>query len=78
MLGRHLLSDPGSELVTKTIEHGFSVIPIPGASAMLAGLVVSNMDLSRFTFIGFLPRKESEIKKGINANHRFKTNPYFL
>lgn len=61
--GTPLISDPGSELVTKTIEHGFSVIPIPGASAMLAGLVVSNMDLSRFTFIGFLPRKESEIKK---------------
>lgn len=61
--GTPLISDPGSELVTKTIEHGFSVIPIPGASAMLAGLVVSNMNLSRFTFIGFLPRKESEIKK---------------
>jgi 16S rRNA (cytidine1402-2'-O)-methyltransferase len=33
------------------------VVPIPGASALLAALVASGLDTTRFTFIGFLPRK---------------------
>jgi 16S rRNA (cytidine1402-2'-O)-methyltransferase len=58
--GTPLLSDPGSRLVKSTIEAGFPVVPIPGASALLAALVASGLSADRFTFYGFIPRKGGE------------------
>ena len=55
--GTPLLSDPGSRLVRAVVEAGLIVSPVPGASALLAGLVASGLDVDRFTFVGFLPRK---------------------
>jgi 16S rRNA (cytidine1402-2'-O)-methyltransferase len=55
--GTPLLSDPGARLVRSAVEAGFDVIPIPGASALLAALVASGLSADRFTFYGFLPRK---------------------
>jgi 16S rRNA (cytidine1402-2'-O)-methyltransferase len=55
--GTPLLSDPGSRLVKSAVEAGFAVVPIPGASALLAALVVSGLSADRFTFYGFIPRK---------------------
>ena len=58
--GTPLLSDPGARLVEAAVEAGIPVVPIPGASALLAALVASGLDASRFTFFGFLPRKGRE------------------
>ena len=55
--GTPLLSDPGSRLVSAAIEAGIDVVPVPGASALLAALVASGMTGEHFTFFGFLPRK---------------------
>jgi 16S rRNA (cytidine1402-2'-O)-methyltransferase len=55
--GTPLLSDPGARLVASAVEAGFEVIPVPGASALLAALVVSGLAADRFTFLGFIPRK---------------------
>jgi len=55
--GTPLLSDPGARLVAAAIEAGVSVIPVPGASALLAALVGSGVAGDQFTFFGFLPRK---------------------
>ncbi|MEO7084939.1 MAG: 16S rRNA (cytidine(1402)-2'-O)-methyltransferase [Gemmatimonadaceae bacterium] len=54
--GTPLLSDPGSTLVGAAIAAGVDVVPVPGASAMLAALVASGLDAERFTFFGFLTR----------------------
>ncbi|HEX6965288.1 MAG TPA: 16S rRNA (cytidine(1402)-2'-O)-methyltransferase [Gemmatimonadaceae bacterium] len=58
--GTPLLSDPGARLVRAAIEAGVDVIPVPGASALLAALVVSGLPAEHFTFFGFLPRKGRE------------------
>src|SRR5687767_9943369 len=55
--GTPLLSDPGARLVAAAIDAGISVVPIPGASALLAALVGSGLAGEQFTFFGFLPRK---------------------
>jgi 16S rRNA (cytidine1402-2'-O)-methyltransferase len=63
--GTPLLSDPGARLVQAAVEAGVRVSPIPGASAMLAALVASGLDLERFTFFGFLARKGTDRRSAI-------------
>ncbi|MGY8779250.1 MAG: 16S rRNA (cytidine(1402)-2'-O)-methyltransferase [Longimicrobiales bacterium] len=55
--GTPLVSDPGSRVVTSVVEHGHTVVPIPGASAPLSALVASGLPTGRFTFLGFIARK---------------------
>lgn len=55
--GTPLLSDPGGRLVSAAVDAGYRVVPVPGASALLAALVASGIDAERFTFFGFLERK---------------------
>jgi 16S rRNA (cytidine1402-2'-O)-methyltransferase len=58
--GTPLISDPGSRLVAAALEAELLVVPIPGASSVMAAIVGSGMPLERFTFVGFLPRKGRE------------------
>ena len=55
--GTPLVSDPGYRLVEDAIAAGLRMVPIPGASATLAALVVSGLPTDRFFFEGFLPAK---------------------
>ncbi|TEU16135.1 MAG: 16S rRNA (cytidine(1402)-2'-O)-methyltransferase [Dehalococcoidia bacterium] len=54
------LSDPGYELIVAAIEHGISVVPIPGASAVITALVVSGLPTDQFLYLGFLPRRKGQ------------------
>ena len=58
--GTPLLSDPGQRLVATAVDAGVRVVPIPGASALLAALVALALPADRFTYFGFLPRKGRE------------------
>jgi 16S rRNA (cytidine1402-2'-O)-methyltransferase len=58
--GTPVLSDPGIELVDRAIQRGLSVVPIPGASALLAALTASGLPAHRVLFLGFLPRADAE------------------
>jgi 16S rRNA (cytidine1402-2'-O)-methyltransferase len=58
--GTPLLSDPGARLVAAAVAADVPVIPIPGASALLAALTASALSAERFVFYGFLPRKGKE------------------
>lgn len=55
--GTPLVSDPGYRLVRAVLDAGHRVIPIPGASAPLAGLVASGLPSDTVLFAGFLPQK---------------------
>lgn len=55
--GTPLVSDPGGRVVSAVVEGGHEVVPIPGASAVLAALVASGLPGGRFAFLGFPDRK---------------------
>lgn len=57
------ISDPGYRLIKLAIENGIKVIPVPGASAIVSIVSVSGLPTDEFTFKGFLPSKDGEIKK---------------
>lgn len=56
--GTPLISDPGYQLVSKVQALDFSVVPIPGASAILAALSAAGLPTDHFSFEGFLPSKQ--------------------
>jgi 16S rRNA (cytidine1402-2'-O)-methyltransferase len=64
--GTPLLSDPGARLVSACVDADITVVPIPGASALLAALVASGIDATRFTFFGFLTRTGSERRAALD------------
>lgn len=57
--GTPLVSDPGFKLVTEAVAQGAPVTAVPGASAVLAALVVAGLPTDRFFFEGFLPPKSA-------------------
>jgi 16S rRNA (cytidine1402-2'-O)-methyltransferase len=61
------VSDPGMELVAAWAAEGGTVVPLPGASAVLAAVVGSGLAGPRWTFEGFLPRSGRERRERIGA-----------
>ncbi len=61
--GTPLVSDPGWKLAHEVVEAGIRIIPVPGPSALLAGLVASGLPSDRFMFCGFLPPKSGQRKR---------------
>jgi 16S rRNA (cytidine1402-2'-O)-methyltransferase len=65
--GMPLVSDPGYRLVQAAIEAGVTVEPIPGPSALLAALAASGLPTDSFHFAGFLPAKQGQRRKALEA-----------
>ena len=60
--GTPLISDPGYELVVRCRKEGIAVTAVPGSCAVIHALVLSGFPSQPFQFIGFLPKKENELK----------------
>jgi 16S rRNA (cytidine1402-2'-O)-methyltransferase len=58
--GTPAVSDPGSELVAGARAAGFTIVPIPGPSAVATALSAAGIPADRYLFLGFIPRKGSE------------------
>ena len=54
------ISDPGYRVIHLAIERGVPVVPIPGASAVVAALAASGLPTESFQFLGFLPAKSGQ------------------
>lgn len=51
------IADPGYRVISRAAAAGIPIVPIPGASALLAALAASGLPTDRFRFEGFLPAK---------------------
>lgn len=67
------ISDPAQHIVRAALAHSIPVIPIPGASAFVAALVVSGLPTDRFVFEGFLPLKKGRRTKLESLKHEPRT-----
>lgn len=65
------ISDPGEQLVSACIEAGITVVPIPGASALISALCCSGLETAPFQFVGFLPKKQGELRKKLQEILRY-------
>lgn len=65
--GTPLISDPGFPLVQLARKHQIPVIPIPGASAIITALCAAGVPCDSFTFVGFLPAKQSARKNKLES-----------
>jgi 16S rRNA (cytidine1402-2'-O)-methyltransferase len=54
------ISDPGYRVIRLAIERGVPVVPVPGASALIAGLAASGLPTDSFQFFGFMPSKSGQ------------------
>jgi 16S rRNA (cytidine1402-2'-O)-methyltransferase len=57
------ISDPGGVLIRRAIEEGIDVVPVPGPSAIIAGLSLSGFATTGFIFLGFLPPRRAQREK---------------
>jgi 16S rRNA (cytidine1402-2'-O)-methyltransferase len=76
--GMPTVSDPGFQLVRGCVAAGVDVTVIPGPSAVLAALAVSGLPTDRFSFEGFLPRKQGERQRlWQTLEHETRTMVFF-
>lgn len=65
--GMPSVSDPGYRLVAAAVSALIQVTVIPGPSAVLTALAISGLPVDRFCFEGFLPRKDGERRRALDA-----------
>lgn len=75
--GMPVISDPGETIIKKLKEKNLSYTIIPGANAGLCALILSGLDASKFTFIGFLPDDKKQCKSLLADVKDYKTTLIF-
>ena len=69
------ISDPGAKLVDAVREAGFTVIPLPGPSALATALSAAGDWVETFSFLGFLP---SKAKQRATALQQLAAHPHAM
>ncbi len=75
--GTPCISDPGHILVKHAIDNGIEVVGIPGCSAVITALSISGFSYISFSFSGFLPRENKDIKKFIKSLPKDSVTVFF-
>lgn len=76
--GTPLLSDPGYRLVRACREAGFAVSPVPGPAAPIAALSACGLPPYPFVFLGFLPRRDADLRRLFEEYGRLKATLVFF
>ncbi|MDR0632180.1 MAG: 16S rRNA (cytidine(1402)-2'-O)-methyltransferase [Holosporaceae bacterium] len=76
--GTPLISDPGYRIVNWCVEHRIDVFPVPGASALTAGLSVAGLPTNSFAFHGFLPPKAQSRRSALRDLRNAEQTIVFL
>ncbi len=63
--GMPAISDPGHHLVALCLRHKIPVVPVPGATALVAALAASGLPTEKFIFLGFLPNRSTDRRKAL-------------
>ncbi len=71
--GTPLLADPGGRLVERAIAEEIPISAIPGASSLLAALVISGLPMEQFRFAGMLPVKTDARRAALR---KLREEPY--
>lgn len=69
--GTPIISDPGFKLIKKCRDLGISYTALPGACAAINALVLSGLPSGRFSYLGFLPKKDGERLKLLERYKEF-------
>jgi len=75
--GTPVFSDPGKQLLKLMAEMRIKVVPIPGASSLMAALSLCPFDMETFTFLGFLPPK-TEHRSAVLKKYKSSDSPIIL
>ena len=65
--GMPAIADPGSEIVQLARQHNYVVKPLVGPSSLFLALAASGLNGQRFSFQGYLPIKEPELRQKLRA-----------
>ena len=61
--GTPSISDPGFYLIREAIKNDIELSPIPGPTALISAVTASGLEIDRFVFEGYLPRKKGRTKR---------------
>jgi 16S rRNA (cytidine1402-2'-O)-methyltransferase len=59
------ISDPGHHLIAAAVGAGHDIVPVPGASAVLAAVAASGLPSRRFYYLGFLPKQSGPRRRAL-------------
>jgi len=75
--GTPVFSDPGKQLLRLMSEMRIQVVPVPGASSLMAAISLCPFDMENFTFLGFLPPK-TEQRSAVLQKYKLSDNQIIL
>lgn len=76
--GTPLISDPGQWLTRVALDAGIQVVPVPGASSVMAALSASGLPADQFVFAGFVPSKAGERMRFIEEHGKNSMTTVFF
>lgn len=73
--GTPCVSDPGYRIVNLAVKNSIKIVPVPGASSVLAAIAASGLPSDKFLFLGFLPKTKTQVEK---LSEQYINEPYTL
>ncbi len=70
--GSPVFSDPGFTLVSRCINNGIKIVPLPGANSLIPALIASGFNIKRFYYYGWLSPNKNRRKQELIKLKNFK------